>query len=86
MKQRKKVFMILLIAAGILAADTVWAKWMGNTPILKVRTNYNGGSLSYTDHGLFVDVYQYTDGTREAVWKWEALSREKASPKDSSTC
>lgn len=86
MKQCNKVFAIILIGAAILAADTVWAKWMGNTPILKVRTNYNGGSLSYTDHGLFVDIYQYADGTREAVWKWEAPSREKASPKGSSIC
>lgn len=65
---------VLLIIIGILALcllDTAQAIIFNNSPIIKVREDYNGGTLYCLDKGLLADSYLYTNGKRVTVFKWE---------------
>ena len=54
--------------------DTIQAVIFNNNPILKIREDYNGGSLYYIDKGILVKAYQYTDGKKDVVLRWEKYS------------
>lgn len=71
MKRNIKIcFIILVIIFLVIFLDTLQAKLFNNSPLLKIRKDYNGGILYCIDKGIFVDSYQYTSGKRCTVFKW----------------
>ncbi|MBR5228103.1 MAG: hypothetical protein IKV94_05665 [Clostridia bacterium] len=70
MKKRIRIILIVVITLiGILILDTIQALYFDNSPILKIREDYNGGTLYYKDKGLWVDTYMCTDGNKTTVLK-----------------
>lgn len=75
MKSKVKIILIVIcILIGIILLDTIQAVIFNNNPILKIREDYNGGSLYYIDKGILVKAYQYTDGKKDVVFRWEKYS------------
>ena len=75
MKGKVKIILIVIcISIGIILLDTIQAVIFNNNPILKIREDYNGGSLYYIDKGILVKAYQYTDGKKDVVLRWEKYS------------
>lgn len=75
MKSKVKIILIAIcILIGIILLDTIQAVIFNNNPILKIREDYNGGSLYYIDKGILVKAYQYTDGKKDVVFRWEKYS------------
>ncbi len=75
MKGKVKIILIVIcILIGIILLDTIQAVIFNNNPILKIREDYNGGSLYYIDKGILVKAYQYTDGKKDVVLRWEKYS------------
>lgn len=63
------VFIAFLIVLIIL--DTIQAIVFNNSPIFKIREDYNGGLIYYIDKGILVKAYKYTDGKKDVVFRWE---------------
>ena len=75
MKGKVKIILtVICILIGIILLDTIQAVIFNNNPILKIREDYNGGSLYYIDKGILVKAYQYTDGKKDVVLRWEKYS------------
>ena len=70
----KNILIVICILIGIILLDTIQAVIFNNNPILKIREDYNGGSLYYIDKGILVKAYQYTDGKKDVVLRWEKYS------------
>lgn len=70
----KNILIVICILIGIILLDTIQAVIFNNNPILKIREDYNGGSLYYIDKGILVKAYQYTDGKKDVVFRWEKYS------------
>ena len=43
--------------------------WLNNSPLIKIREDYNGGNLCCVDRGILVDTYYGTNGKRDTVIK-----------------
>lgn len=72
MRKGIKVILIIVgVVIGILLLDTIQALVFNNSPNLKIREDYNGGTLYYIDKGVIANTYQCTDGERHTVFKWE---------------
>ena len=70
MKKFLKVILIVLFAlVGIIAIDTLQAKIFDNSPLLKIRDNFDGGSIDYIDKGLFVNHYHCNNSEKVTTWK-----------------
>lgn len=75
MKKRIRIILIVVITLlGILILDTMQALYFNNSPIFKIREDYNGGTLYYKDNGLLVDTYMCTDGNKTTVLKGFSFS------------
>ena len=75
MKSKVKIILIVIcILIVIILLDTIQALIFNNNPILKIREDYNGGSLYYIDKGILVKAYQYIDGKKDVVFRWEKYS------------
>ncbi len=69
----KKSVKITLIVLGVLVSaivlDTIQAKVFDNSPLLKVRETYYGGSTYYIDKGIFVNHYHCNNNENVTTWK-----------------
>ena len=69
----KKGLKITLTVLGVLAViiifDTFQAKIFDNSPLLKIREDFNGGSTYYFDKGLFVNHYYCNNKEKVTTWK-----------------
>lgn len=63
------IFIILKVVILVTIFDTLQAKIFNNSPILKIRENFNGGSTYYIDKGLFINHYYCTNNEEITVWK-----------------
>ena len=70
MKKGLKITLIVLgILIGIVVLDTLQAKVFGNSPLLKIRDNFDGGTLDYIDKGIFVNHYHCNNNEDVTTWK-----------------
>ena len=72
MKKGLKITLIVLgILLGIIVLDTLQAKIFDNSPIFKIRENYDKGLIDYIDRGLLVNHYKYVNGNEMTIFFWE---------------
>ena len=65
----KNICIGLLVFVFIIIIDSVQAMWLNNSPLIKIREDYNGGNLYCVDRGILVDTYYGTNGKRDTVIK-----------------
>ena len=69
MKKKKIVIISLCSIIGLIFLDFIIALSFNNSPIIKIRDNYNGGSTVYKDKGIFTNTYKCSDGKTKTVLK-----------------
>ena len=69
MKKKKIVIISLCSIIGLIFLDFIIALTFNNSPIIKIRDNYNGGSTVYKDKGIFTNTYKCSDGKTKTVLK-----------------
>ena len=69
MKKKKIVIISLCSIIGLIFLDFIIALTFNNSPIIKIRDNYNGGSTVYKDKGIFTNTYKCSDGKTKIVLK-----------------
>ena len=70
MKKGLKIALIVIgVLVGIIILDTLQAKFLDNSPLLKIRDNLDGGALDYIDKGLFVNHYNCNNKEKVTTWK-----------------
>lgn len=68
--KKKKIIIITIISIIILIfLDFIIALSFNNSPIIKIRDYYNGGSTTYIDKGIFTNTYKCFDGKTNTVLK-----------------
>ena len=69
-KIKKKIIIITLCSIiGLIFFDFIVALLFNNSPIIKIRDYYNGGSMVYKDKGIFTNTYKCSDGKTKTVLK-----------------
>lgn len=68
-KSLKIMFIIIAVVVGIIVMDTIQAIVFNNSPLLKIRENFNGGSTNYIDKGLVVNHYNCTNKEKKLYLK-----------------
>ena len=67
---KKKIIIITLCSIiGLVFLDFIVALLFNNSPIIKIRDYYNGGSTVYKDKGIFTNTYKCSDGKTKTVLK-----------------
>ena len=67
---KKKIIIITLCSIiGLIFLDFIVALLFNNSPIIKIRDYYNGGSIVYKDKGIFTNTYKCSDGKTKTVLK-----------------
>ena len=67
---KKKIIIITLCSIiGLIFFDFIVALLFNNSPIIKIRDYYNGGSTVYKDKGIFTNTYKCSDGKTKTVLK-----------------
>ena len=70
----KKYVKIILIIIGILliflVIDIMQAKFLNNSPIIKITKNIDGGTLDKLDVGILTKTY-YCKDIKKTIFKWE---------------
>lgn len=69
MKKKKIVIISLCSIIGLVFLDFIIALSFNNSPIIKIRDNFNGGSTVYKDKGIFTNTYKCSDGKTKTVLK-----------------
>ena len=69
MKKKKIVIISLCSIIGLIFLDFIIALSFNNSPIIKIRDNYNGGATVYKDKGIFTNTYKCSDGKTKTVLK-----------------
>ena len=68
--KKKKILMITSCSIiGLIFLDFIIALSFNNSPIIKIRDYYNGGSTVYKDKGIFTNTYKCSDGKTKTVLK-----------------
>lgn len=67
--KKKKVIISLCSIIGLIFLDFIIALSFNNSPIIKIRDNFNGGSTVYKDKGIFTNTYKCSDGKTKTVLK-----------------
>ena len=67
--KKKKVIISLCSIIGLIFLDFIIALSFNNSPIIKIRDYYNGGSTVYKDKGIFTNTYKCSDGKTKTVLK-----------------
>ena len=67
--EEKKVIISLCSIIGLIFLDFIIALSFNNSPIIKIRDNYNGGATVYKDKGIFTNTYKCSDGKTKTVLK-----------------
>lgn len=74
-KKYKKYILITVFSIIILIIiDISQALIFQNSPVLKIREHFNGGTLYYKDKGLITYTYNCIGEKRKTVLKWEKYS------------
>lgn len=72
MKKSVKIFFIILVTFLVaFLIDTTQSKIFNNRPFFKITENYNGGNVYQKDKGVLVYTYNFSDGEKKTVFKWE---------------
>ena len=72
MKKSVKIFLLIFIVLiFIILLDTAQSKFFDNRPLIKITKDYNGGNVYKIDKGIFVYTYNFSDGKKETVFRWE---------------
>ena len=68
---KKKIIIIITLCSiiGLIFLDFIVALLFNNSPIIKIRYYYNGGSTVYKDKGIFTNTYKCSDGKTKTVLK-----------------
>ena len=75
MNKYKKYILIAVFSIIILIIiDISQALIFQNSPVLKIREHFNGGTLYYKDKGLITYTYNCIGEKRKTVLKWEKYS------------
>ena len=69
MKKKKILIITLCSLIGLIFLDFIIALSFNNSPIIKIRDYYNGGSTVYKDKGIFTNTYKCSDGKTKTVLK-----------------
>ena len=69
MKKKKIVIISLCSIIGLIFLDFIVALLFNNSPIIKIRDYYDGGSTVYIDKGIFTNTYKCSDGKTKTVLK-----------------
>lgn len=69
MKKKKILIITLCSIIGLIFLDFIIALSFNNSPIIKIRDYYNGGSTVYKDKGIFTNTYKCYDGKTKTVLK-----------------
>ncbi len=69
MKKKKILIITLCSIIGLILLDFIIALSFNNSPIIKIRDYYNGGSTVYKDKGIFTNTYKCSDGKTKTVLK-----------------
>ena len=69
MKKKKILIITLCSIIGLIFLDFIVALSFNNSPIIKIRDYYNGGSTVYKDKGIFTNTYKCSDGKTKTVLK-----------------
>ena len=69
MKKKKILIITLCSIIGLIFLDFIIALSFNNSPIIKTRDYYNGGSTVYKDKGMFTNTYKCSDGKTKTVLK-----------------
>ena len=70
MKKGLKITLIVLgVLIGIVALDTLQAKILNTSPLLKIRDNFDGETIDYIDKGIFVNHYHCNNNEKVTTWK-----------------
>lgn len=68
--EKKKIIIISLCSMiGLIFLDFIIALSFNNSPIIKFRDYFDGGSTIYIDKGLFTNTYKCSDGKTKTVLK-----------------
>ena len=69
MKKKKTLITTLCSIIGLIFLDFIIALSFNNSPIIKIRDNYNGGDTVYKDKGIFTNTYKCSNGKTKTVLK-----------------
>ncbi len=69
MKKKKILIITFCSIIGLIFLDFIIALSFNNSPIIKIRDYYNGGSTVYKDKGIFTNTYKCSDGKTKTVLK-----------------
>ena len=69
MKKKKIIIIIIIFIISLIFLDFIIALSFNNSPIIKIRDYYNGGSTTYIDKGIFTNTYKCFDGKTNTVLK-----------------
>ena len=69
MKKKKITIITLCSIIGLIFLDFIVALSFNNSPIIKIRDNYNDGLTVYKDKGIFTNTYKCSDGKTKTVLK-----------------
>ena len=69
MKKKKIIIITLCSIIGLIFLDFIIALAFNNSPIIKIRDNFNGGSTVYKDKGIFTNTYKCSNGKTKTVLK-----------------
>ena len=67
--KKKKIIIIIIFIISLIFLDFIIALSFNNSPIIKIRDYYNGGSTIYIDKGIFTNTYKCFDGKTNTVLK-----------------
>ncbi len=67
--KKKRIIISLCSIIGLIFLDFIVALLLNNSPIIKIRDYYNGGSTVYKDKGIFTNTYKCSDGKTKTVLK-----------------
>ena len=69
MNKKKTLITTLCSIIGLIFLDFIIALSFNNSPIIKIRDNYNGGATVYKDKGIFTNTYKCSNGKTKTVLK-----------------
>lgn len=67
--KKKKIIITIISIISLIFLDFIIALSFNNSPIIKIRDYYNGGSTTYIDKGIFTNTYKCFDGKTNTVLK-----------------
>ena len=67
--KKKKIIIIIIFIISLIFLDFIIALSFNNSPLIKIRDYYNGGSTVYVDKGIFTNTYKCFDGKTNTVLK-----------------